>query len=122
MIPVSEGKEGRFLLAFTILYTIGLIALFVLAKRGEVSWIDSAKLTIALTIFVTTIVVICTEGPSMLAERFGKKQRAEGKEEGIEEGRKEVLDKLRDAARNPLPDETPEQTIARILKELVSKS
>ena len=87
MIPVSRGREGVFLLVFTVQYVGGLLALGLLGwLYSGVSYIESVRLITVLVIVATTNSILLVEGIPMVAERYLERRFQEGKAEGEETG------------------------------------
>ena len=88
MIPISRGREGVFLLVFTVQYVGGLLALGLLGwLYSGVSYIESVRLITVLVIVATTNSILLVEGIPMVAERYLERRFQEGKAEGEETGR-----------------------------------
>ena len=106
MIPISPGREGKFLLTFLAHYTIGLVGIGIFWRLQEsVDVLEAVKLIGPLIILATAHSILIVEGWPMLAERFLKhryrageadnqkrweawlrrKQEAEGKKEPFDE-------------------------------------
>ena len=84
MIPVSPGREGRFLSVFLLQYIVGITGISLLWWRGpSIDYLEAAKLLTPLIILATAHSVIIVEGIPMLAERFLKRQYNEGKAVGV---------------------------------------
>ena len=91
MIPIGEGREGRFLIIFLLQY----LPLSGLLAYHEVTAVDAAAIATMLAIltgmtaiaFVSGInTIVLVEGGDMLAERYLKRRLREGIEIGREEG------------------------------------
>ena len=89
MIPVSNGREGWFLLLFLVQYLGGLAALALLGwLHPGFSYLDAARLVTGLIIFATTNAILIVEGIPMVAERYLQRRYREGEEAGRAEGEK----------------------------------
>ncbi len=94
MIPIGEGREGRFLIIFLLQY----LPLSGLLAYHEVTAVDAAAIATMLAIltgmtaiaFVSGInTIVLVEGGDMLAERYLKRRLREGIEIGREEANQE---------------------------------
>ena len=114
MIPIGEGREGRFLIIFLLQY----LPLSGLLAYHEVTAVDAAAIATMLAIltgmtaiaFVSGInTIVLVEGGDMLAERYLKRRLREGieigREEGLVKGREEGLVKGRAEGRTEGRDE-----------------
>ena len=112
MIPVSRGREGVFLLVFTVQYVGGLLALGLLGwLYSGVSYIESVRLITVLVIVATTNSILLVEGIPMVAERYLERRFQEGKVRGEKNNQKlwEAWNRrrLEAEARNEPFDEPP---------------
>ena len=88
MIPVSEGREGWFLLAFVVQYLLGWAGIGVLAWLDpNLTYVHIATLAAALVVLAAAHSIILVEGIPMLAERYLKRRYEEGQAEGEKKGR-----------------------------------
>ena len=83
MIPVSNGREGTFLLMFLAQYLAGICYLGLQFWLENLRLLDSGEFVAALIVAATANSILLVEGIPMVAERFLKRQ----KNEGIQEGR-----------------------------------
>ena len=91
MIPISRGREGVFLLVFTVQYVGGLLALGLLGwLYSGVSYIESVRLITVLVIVATTNSILLVEGIPMVAERFLERRFQEGEKSGQAIGEKKA--------------------------------
>ena len=94
MIPVGEGREGRFLIVFLLQYLTfsGFLAYheIVAVPTDAITTMLAILVGMAAIGFVSAInTVAIVEGIDMLAERYLKRRYQTGKEEGRAEGREE---------------------------------
>lgn len=82
MIPVSNGREGTFLLVFLAQYLAGICYLGWQLWSANLRLLDSGEFVAALIVAATANSILLVEGIPMVAERFLKRQRDEGKREG----------------------------------------
>ena len=87
MIPVSNGREGTFLLVFLAQYLAGICYLGLQFWLENLRLLDSGEFVAALIVAATANSILLVEGIPMVAERFLKRQRDEGRQEGLSEGR-----------------------------------
>ena len=89
MIPVSNGREGTFLIVFLVQYVVGWAYFGFQLWSSNVEVLDSGEFMAALIVTATANSILLVEGIPMVAERFLKRQREEGRTEGRAEGRTE---------------------------------
>ena len=89
MIPISNGREGTFLLVFLAQYFAGIGYLVFLLWRGEQEFPQAFLVLGALIVIATANSILLVEGIPMVAERYLNRRWQEGRQEGLQEGLQE---------------------------------
>ena len=120
MLAVSEGNEGWFIAAFLAQYIIGS-ALLASSYWWQHPWcltgLAAAGFIAPLIIIAAAHSILLVEGYSMVAERYKKRQRAEGREEGRAEGKAEAADEYLEAFAQRQEGESLSEAVERLRRE-----